>query len=42
MISLEQTSAVLMKNITKRFGPVNANDGITLEIKKGEILSLLG
>lgn len=31
-----------MKNITKRFGSVTANDGINLEIKKGEILSLLG
>lgn len=31
-----------MINITKRFGSVTANDGVNLEIKKGEILSLLG
>lgn len=38
---MEQT-AVRLKNITKRFGPVIANDGISLEIRRGEILSLLG
>ena len=42
MIHLEQLNAVQMKNITKRFGPVAANDGINLEIHKGEVLSLLG
>ena len=42
MVYLEQTNAVTMKNITKRFGSVTANDGIDLEIHKGEILSLLG
>ena len=31
-----------MENITKRFGDVVANKGISLEINKGEILSLLG
>lgn len=31
-----------MRNITKRFGPVTANNGINLELKKGEILALLG
>ena len=31
-----------MKNITKTFGPVVANDRVCLNIKKGEILSLLG
>ncbi len=39
---MEQTSAVKMINITKRFGTVTANKGITLDIQKGEILSLLG
>ena len=34
--------AIQMKNITKRFGTVLANDSIDLELKKGEILSLLG
>lgn len=42
MICLEQTIAVKMNNITKRFGSVAANEGISLEIRKGEILSLLG
>lgn len=31
-----------MRNITKRFGPVTANNGINLELRKGEILALLG
>ena len=31
-----------MENITKRFGKVTANKDVTLELFKGEILSLLG
>ena len=31
-----------MRNITKRFGPVVANDKAWLDIRRGEILSLLG
>ena len=31
-----------MINVTKRFGKVTANDHVNLEIRKGEILSLLG
>ncbi len=34
--------AVKMRNITKRFGPVLANDRVWLDIYRGEILSLLG
>ena len=39
---MEQTYAIQMKNITKRFGKVVANDHVSLDIKRGEILSLLG
>ena len=39
---MEQTYAIELKNITKRFGKIVANDGINLKVKRGEILSLLG
>ncbi len=34
--------AVEMRNITKRFGKVLANEGVCMEIRRGEILALLG
>ncbi len=34
--------AVKFENVTKRFGSVTANSKVNLEIKRGEILSLLG
>jgi len=34
--------AIELKNITKRFGTTVANDNISLYVKKGEILALLG
>ncbi|NLW65317.1 MAG: ABC transporter ATP-binding protein [Clostridiales bacterium] len=34
--------AVRMENINKTFGEVRANDGVNMEIRHGEILSLLG
>ena len=37
-----QDNAIELKNITKRFGSVVANDKVCLTVKKGEILSILG
>ena len=37
-----KTPAVKMRNITKTFGPVVANDKVWLDIYRGEILALLG
>ncbi len=42
MIFLETKSAIRLKNVTKRFGSVVANNKICLDIRYGEILSLLG
>lgn len=39
---MQNNNAVELRGITKRFGSVVANDDINLEIKRGEILSLLG
>ena len=39
---MESEYIVEMKNITKRFPGITANDHVTLGIKKGEILALLG
>jgi len=39
---VEKTAAVTLKNITKTFGTVVANDKVSMDIYKGEILSLLG
>ena len=42
MIRLENNNAIELRNITKTFGKVVANDNISLELHKGEILALLG
>ncbi len=39
---MEQTYAIEMLHITKRFPGIVANDNITLQLKKGEIHALLG
>lgn len=39
---MELENAIELKNVTKRFGEVIANDNINLSVRKGEILSVLG
>ncbi len=39
---MSTNTAIELKHITKRFGSVVANYDVSLEIKKGEILSILG
>ncbi len=39
---MEPANAIELKEITKRFGDVVANDKISLEVRRGEVLSLLG
>jgi len=39
---MESTNAIEVKNLLKSFGPVKAIDGITFEIRRGEIFGFLG
>jgi len=39
---METVNAIELRDITKRFGEVVANDKVCLEVRRGEILSLLG
>ncbi len=39
---MKQENAIELKNVTKRFGDVIANDNVSLSVQKGEILSVLG
>jgi simple sugar transport system ATP-binding protein len=39
---VEQENAIELRNVTKRFGEVVANDDVSLAVRKGEILSILG
>ncbi|WP_134679142.1 ABC transporter ATP-binding protein [Paracoccus ravus] len=41
-MSRASTVALRLSNITKRFGPVLANDRVSLEVAQGEVLALLG
>ena len=39
---MNTANAIELKNISKYFGEVVANKDISLDVRKGEILSLLG
>ena len=39
---MEYVNAIELKHVTKKFGEVIANDDINLNLRKGEILSILG
>lgn len=39
---MKHENAIVLKNVTKRFGEVVANDNVSLSVRKGEILSVLG
>lgn len=39
---MNENFAIELKNITKRFGKIIANDKVCLSVKRGEILSILG
>lgn len=39
---MEQEYAIELKHVTKHFGEVLANDDVSMSVKKGEILSVLG
>lgn len=39
---MEQKNAIELRNVTKRFGDVVANDKVNLSVREGEILSILG
>lgn len=38
----EETSAIIIKDLVKQFDEVTAIDGLNLDIRQGELFSLLG
>ena len=42
ILSNESKSAIRMEGVTKTFGSIKANQNINLDIRYGEVLSLLG
>ena len=39
---MKASTVLRLKGLTKRFGPILANDDVTIELQKGEVLALLG
>ncbi|MEZ4949216.1 MAG: ATP-binding cassette domain-containing protein [Saprospiraceae bacterium] len=39
---MEENTVIKVKNLTKQFGAFTAVDGISFEVKKGEIFGFLG
>ncbi len=39
---MSNTTAIQVTNITKTFGPIVANKDVTMDVRKGEILAILG
>ena len=39
---MDKKPAIELKNITKRFGPIVANENVCLQVNRGEILAILG
>ena len=37
-----QNNVIELRNVTKRFGAVVANNDVSMDVRRGEILSLLG
>lgn len=42
IINVTNTPVLRLSGITKRFGPLVANDAISFELKRGEVIALLG
>ena len=38
----EAETVLRLSGITKRFGPLTANDAVSFDLKRGEVVALLG